>query len=132
MPPTIPEPEDKARLLRPAVADLLLAVALLAVPAVALVSLLRERGAETVAYVYSNQRLVLAQPLSRDTVIDIHNVEVEVRKGRVRVAHSDCPNQICVRRGWISRAGQTIVCVPNRVVVEVKGSGRERLDAETF
>jgi hypothetical protein len=42
--------------------------------------------------------------------------------GRVRVTESTCPDKICVRTGWISRPGQSIVCLPNRVVVRIEGS----------
>lgn len=46
---------------------------------------------------------------------------VEVRDGRVRMEDSACPDKLCVKTGWISKPGQGIVCLPNRVVVEVKG-----------
>lgn len=46
---------------------------------------------------------------------------IEVGQGRARVVNSDCPEQICVKTGWISRAGQTIVCVPNRTVFRLLG-----------
>lgn len=39
--------------------------------------------------------------------------------GRVRVAAADCPDQICVRTGWVSLAPQQIVCLPYRVVIKV-------------
>ena len=42
--------------------------------------------------------------------------------GAVRVAHSDCPNQDCVRSGAISRAGQSIVCLPARISVTLSGA----------
>ena len=37
------------------------------------------------------------------------------------VSESDCPNQDCVRRGVISKAGQSIVCLPARIVIELQG-----------
>jgi hypothetical protein len=39
--------------------------------------------------------------------------------GRVRVAEADCPDQVCVRTGWVSFAPQQVVCLPYRVVVKV-------------
>lgn len=48
----------------------------------------------------------------------------------VRVAASDCPTHDCVRTGVISRAGQSIVCLPARVVVSLAGaSGGAAFDA---
>ena len=38
---------------------------------------------------------------------------------------STCKNQICVEHGKISLKGDSIVCLPNRVVVEIEGEGGE-------
>lgn len=37
-----------------------------------------------------------------------------------RVSHSDCPDKICVETGTISKAGQTVVCVPFRAVLRIE------------
>ena len=39
--------------------------------------------------------------------------------GRVRIAEADCPDQLCVRTGWVSVAPQQIVCLPYRVVIRI-------------
>lgn len=44
---------------------------------------------------------------------------IEVAGGRVRCAKSDCSNQICVDTGWVSQVGQTIVCLPHELTVQV-------------
>jgi len=64
------------------------------------------------------QRLVLAGP---PRTIQAAGCVVSVAGGRVRVMSSDCPHQCCVHTGWKSRAGDIIVCVPNRVVVTIVG-----------
>jgi len=46
---------------------------------------------------------------------------LESEGGRVRMVDSACPDKLCVQTGWISRPGESIVCLPNRVVVEVVG-----------
>ena len=50
-----------------------------------------------------------------------YTLTVEVADGAVYVASSDCPNQDCVHSGAISRAGQSIVCLPARIVVQLEG-----------
>lgn len=49
------------------------------------------------------------------------NVKVQIRQGKVAVVHADCPNRICMRTGWRSLAGESIICVPNRLVVRILG-----------
>jgi len=39
----------------------------------------------------------------------------------VAVETSDCPNQDCVHTGTISRAGQSIVCLPARISIQLTG-----------
>ena len=39
------------------------------------------------------------------------------------VAVSDCPSQDCVRTGMISRSGQSIVCLPARIIIRLEGGG---------
>lgn len=50
--------------------------------------------------------------------------EVIIRTGPegVRVSHSTCPNQICVRQGWQKRSDGVIVCVPNRLIIYILSS----------
>lgn len=46
---------------------------------------------------------------------------VEIGEDRVRVIDASCPDKIDVMQGYISRVGETIVCLPNRMVIEIKG-----------
>lgn len=46
-------------------------------------------------------------------------MEFEVRDGRIAAVHSDCPDKVCVRTGFIGASGQKIVCLPNRIVVSL-------------
>jgi hypothetical protein len=78
-------------------------------------------------------RLDLSIDAQRAVVGPLGETVVEVRDGRIRVAESPCPHGICVRTGWTARAGDVIVCVPNRVVVRVEGLEEEgEVDARTW
>ena len=57
-------------------------------------------------------------------------VRVEIPDGRAWVAEASCPDKDCVHRGAQSRAGASIICLPNRVsVVLTGGEDGEQLDA---
>lgn len=49
---------------------------------------------------------------------------VEIKGGSVSVTEASCKNQVCVRHGSISSPGESIVCLPNRLVVSIEGSGK--------
>lgn len=51
---------------------------------------------------------------------DYYNV-VDIRGGSVTVSEASCANQVCVRHGSISKPGESIVCLPNRLVVSIEG-----------
>lgn len=55
---------------------------------------------------------------------------IEVADGRIRVVDSPGRRKLCVRQGWLSRAGETAVCLPNRVVVSI--AGRRSIDALNY
>ncbi len=44
-----------------------------------------------------------------------------IEGGSARIEDADCPDKLCERQGRISRVGERIVCLPNRVSVEVVG-----------
>jgi len=50
-------------------------------------------------------------------------VVVEVKGNQIAIVSSDCPDQTCVKTGFIHTAGQQSVCLPNRVAIRLKKSG---------
>lgn len=47
---------------------------------------------------------------------------IEIGDEEVRVIDASCPDKLDVLQGSISKIGETIVCLPNRMVVEIKGT----------
>lgn len=47
---------------------------------------------------------------------------LELDLDRVRVIEADCPDELDVKKGWIENVGESIVCLPNKLVIEIKGS----------
>ncbi|WP_207657151.1 NusG domain II-containing protein [Blautia marasmi] len=65
--------------------------------------------------------------LEEDQVIHIGDTNVCVIKdGYVTMTEADCPDHLCMKQKRISKEGGTIVCLPNRVVLEITGD--ESLD----
>ena len=55
------------------------------------------------------------------TIYGQYHLTVTLTKDGVSVTESDCPGQDCVHTGRITRAGQSIVCLPEQVVVTLEG-----------
>ena len=74
--------------------------------------------------------------LSEDQTIEIdteygRNV-LEIKDGEATMIEADCPDGYCMDQGSISGSTQTIVCLPNKVVVEVEGSEEESDDIDAI
>ena len=68
--------------------------------------------------------------LFRDTVVDIDTGDGEVnrlviREGKAFVETATCPDGICVGHRPISRKGESIVCLPHRIVIKVTDNGAD-------
>lgn len=42
---------------------------------------------------------------------------VLIENGQIRVSHADCPDQTCVKMGWLKTKALPIVCLPHRLVL---------------
>lgn len=67
--------------------------------------------------------------LSRDTTIDICGTNtLVIEEGMAFLSEADCPDKLCVKMGRIYKKGQTIICLPNKVVVEIMGEEADIVD----
>lgn len=86
------------------------------------------------AVVRSAGQTVCELPLITDTDVLVesngYHFTVTVQNGTVAITQADCPDKICVNTGQISKGGQTVVCLPAKLVVTLeKGGGH---DARTY
>lgn len=70
-------------------------------------------------------------PLSENRRIELSGNMILIENQMVIMEKASCPDKICVDHMAISKSGQSIVCLPNRVVVEIKGA-RNAVDGETL
>ena len=107
-------------------ADILLFFSFLALAAlIAALPLVRSSGNEQKVRIISGGELVGIYPLDNDIDVEVkhdgHLNIVSIKDKKVHMEYSDCRNQICVHTGEITQTGDTIVCLPNYVIVEITG-----------
>ena len=61
--------------------------------------------------------------LSETETLSVGDTVIEVGPEGARFVTSPCPDQVCVRAGLCSRAGDTAVCLPQRVSIRITGDG---------
>ncbi len=92
----------------------------------------RERGREAVVTV--DGEIFGVYPLENDADILIPgaanlNNRLVIKDGEADIIEAGCPDKTCVRMRKIKYKGETLVCLPNKVVVEIKGEGEDDFDA---
>ena len=80
-----------------------------------------------------NQKETIRLPLNQDQITHVKGplglTEIEVKKGRARIARSPCKNKVCIKSGYIRYADRLAACIPNRVVVRIVGKSHRGVDA---
>ncbi len=102
---------------------LVIMLAILSVVSIASVRFLPGGGKHVVVKVDGSLVMELSLDRNVTTKVDGHLGEtvIHVEDGAVRVQDSTCPHGYCVRMGTIRYRGEVIVCVPNRVIVSIRG-----------
>ena len=74
-------------------------------------------------------------PLDTDAVVEVVSGEngeykntVTIKDGRVSISYANCPDGICESHRAIKHSGRTIVCLPHKLVVAVKGGEVDEVD----
>lgn len=72
-------------------------------------------------------------PLDVDTIYTISNSKdhkniLEIKNGTAQITSADCPDKLCVHQKAISRQGETLVCLPHKVVVSIISNKKATLD----
>ena len=70
--------------------------------------------------------------LAKDQVINIGNTNVcEIKDGKVKMTEASCPDHLCIKQKAVGNHGGTIVCLPNKIVIEgVKTADSEENSSE--
>lgn len=70
--------------------------------------------------------------LSEERTVRIGDTNrLAIKNGAVEMEWADCPDQICVHHTEISRNGESIICLPNEVVVTIESGRPSEVDAVT-
>ena len=117
--------------------DLILISSFILASAVILIGVFLFSGEGATVVVSVDGSEVISLPLSEDTTYNIggyHGSEniLEIKDGKAHLTGASCPDKLCVNMGYISKEGQSIICLPNKVVIEIKGNTKEKENFDTI
>lgn len=69
-------------------------------------------------------------PLNKDVTYLIYGSHLGTNKlvikdGEAYIEEASCPDKQCIKQGKISKAGEMLVCLPNRVVIKIVDANEE-------
>ena len=87
--------------------------------------------------IYQDGKQTADYPLGENLVTSIsfeeeHYNLILIEDGKVSVADADCPDQLCVRQRSSSGNGESIICLPHRLVVQIESEEERKLDAIAY
>lgn len=111
----------------------LVVIALAAFGGVSLYSALSTKEPEAVVYLNGEEQG--RYPLSVDTTVELrqengYNI-LRIHGGKADITEASCPDKVCVNHRAVSRQGESLVCLPNRMSVEIENSEDSGIDAGT-
>lgn len=88
------------------------------------------------AVVYLDGKEYGRYPLKQEKVIEIKQENgdynlIQIGNGKADIIDASCPDRICVKHRSISKRGESIVCLPNKIVVEIKNGVESEVDGST-
>ena len=115
--------------------DLIFIIGILAVVAIGAAALFLLRGEGSAVRVEVDGTVMGTYPLSVDREVEIITGEngeelnlLVIKDGKATVTAATCPDGICAAHRPISREGESIICLPHKVVVTVIGGSGEEPD----
>lgn len=114
---------------------LICSIFILALAAIVAINLTKSVGEKVVITVDGKEYKVL--DLSEDTTFEIEEENgdvnlLEVKNGFVTMKQANCPDRLCVYQNPIHYNGETIVCLPHKVVITIKSAEESDIDASAY
>lgn len=113
--------------------DIFLAVSVLSISLIALAVFFCARAHGTYAVVIINGKESARYSLSENAEIEIKSGNgvntLKIENGKASIIHASCPDGVCVRHRAIQFGGETIVCLPNELVIRIDSANDSGVDA---
>ena len=76
-----------------------------------------------------HSRFLLDEVEHKEVLIESlgHKNLIYISDGKVFMRDADCKDKICIKQGEISKVGESIVCLPNKVFIEIKGEEKSEI-----
>lgn len=46
---------------------------------------------------------------------------ISISDNKIEIKNADCHDKLCVKQGSVSKVGQSVICLPHELIIEIKG-----------
>ena len=57
---------------------------------------------------------------------------LEIQNGEASIVRADCPDGLCMKQKSISKQGESLICLPHRLVITVEGAEQSEIDSFAY
>ena len=99
--------------------DIIIIVSIALATALGIASMFVFSGEGSTITIKQNNETIYSGSLYKDNEVALSTNTVVIENGEVYMKDATCKNQVCVKHSKISSKGESIICLPNRVIVEI-------------
>jgi hypothetical protein len=85
--------------------------------------------------IYKNNEILATYSLNQKVTKIINGEKGETKiiidNGKVRFTSAPCTKKYCIHQGWINKANQIIICIPNKISISIFG-GEKNYDSINY
>ena len=91
------------------------------------INMTRQRGSQIIVWADGTQWGIYQLNQEQEIEIKTENGRniLRIQDGKAKMTEADCPDGLCIRQREIDKIGESIICLPHRIVVEVIGDAQE-------
>lgn len=79
-----------------------------------------------IALVYYKDDIILTIDLNINNIYEVNGelgkIKIEVNNSKIKVIEENSPYHLCSKQGYISKQGESIVCLPNKIIIKLPNS----------
>ena len=98
------------------------------------------QGSENIAIIKSDGNIIRTIDLNKMVEPEEFTIKTDkgnyntilVKHNSISVKDADCLHKECVKSGSISEPGEVIVCLPNKLIISIKGEDVNGIDGATY
>ena len=100
--------------------DIILFFAIIVISVALIIGIFLFNKEGEVAVIKEDNQILGKFPLNQDAEISLEHNTVTIKNNEVFVSSADCPDKVCFKTNPINKRGETIICLPNKVIIEIQ------------